>query len=913
MTASEDVFGAKRTLETKAGRVAMVDINVLEKDGVAPVSRLPYSIKVCLENLLRTMDGSICTSGDVERTANWAAGHENLTFPLRIARVMLPDASGVPVMMDLAAMRDAMARLGGDPARINPVVPGDFIIDHSVTADVWGTREAYDQNIVKEFERNSERYSMFKWGQNAFDNVRVLPPGLGICHQINLEYLARVVMTRRSGNEILAFPDSVVGTDSHTPMINAIGVLGWGVGGIEAETVLLGQPYFLPAPDVVGVRLHGDLRPGVLATDVVLAITERLRAEGVVATFVEYFGPGVKRLAVPDRATLANMAPEYGATMGFFPIDEATLDYLEITNRGGDHADLVERYAKENGLFAETGAAEPHFTRVVDFDFGAVEPCVAGPKRPQDRVPLSELRNSFRSYLTKPVAESGYGLDEKEAAKTVRAGFNGAEVELGHGAIAIAAITSCTNTANPGLMIGAGLLAKKAAAAGLKTRPWVKTALAPGSQVVTAYLEKTGLMPSLEALGFYLVGYGCMICGGKSGPLPEAMNRIIADNDLVATAALSANRNFEGRTHPMVRGAYLASPPLVVAFALAGRADIDFASEPLGTGTDGKEVYLKDIWPSPDEVRDTVHSGLGVGMFEEAYARAMVGPDAWKTLDAPTGQRFPWRPDSTYIVAPPWFDDAEKPYQWPDALIGARALAMFGDSLTTDHILPGGHIAPESAAGRYLAELGVKPEDFNATTQRRGNHNVMMRSTFANIRLKNLIVEGTEGDVTRKFPEGERMFISEAAERYRAEGTPMLVLAGKDYGMGSSRDWAAKGPALIGVKAVIAESVERIHRSNLIGMGVVPLLFKDAESVQTLGLSGEESYDITGLDAGITDGAPVMVTARSANGEMKTFEVAADVRSPFETDCLKSGGVLIKVFREFLAEGAPAGNSGRLS
>ncbi|MBT7769665.1 MAG: aconitate hydratase AcnA [Rhodospirillales bacterium] len=901
-TSIKNEFGARRSLDAKGGRVTMVDINVLEKAGLGAVSRLPYSIKLCLENLLRTCDGRIVTPEVVAQTAAWATDHNDLTFPLTMARVLLPDSSGVPVMMDLAAMRDAVARLGGDPTKISPVVQGDFITDHSVTADFWGDSHAVERNIAKEFERNHERYALLKWGQEAFDNIRVIPPGLGICHQINLEYLAQVVNPRRIGNETLVFPDSVVGTDSHTPMINSIGIMGWGVGGIEAEMVLLGQPYFLPAPDVVGIRLHGDLTPGVLATDVVLSVTERLRAEGVVATFVEFFGSGVENLSIPDRATLANMAPEYGATMGFFPIDAVTLQYLELTNRGGDHADLVERYAKENGLFLEPGSQEPDFTRIVEFDLSDVEPSVAGPKRPQDRVSLNNVQESFRSYLTQPLAERGYGFDANEAAKKVSTSFEGEAQELGHGAVAMAAITSCTNTSNPGLLIAAGLLAKEAAEAGLKTPPWVKTALAPGSQVVSAYLRETDLMEPLEALGFYLVGYGCMICGGKSGPLSETMSTIVKDNDLVATAVLSANRNFEGRVHPLIRGSYLASPPLVVAFALAGRVDIDFETEPLGAGTDGENIFLKDIWPKPDDVRDTVHSALSTKMFEDAYAGVMVGPDAWKDLDAPKGERFTWQPGSTYLIEPPWFADAGEPHPWPDSLKNARILAQFGDSLTTDHILPGAQITPDSAAGRFLSDQGVEPQDFNATTQRRGNHHVMMRSTFANVRLNNLLVSGVEGGFTVKFPEGTHMDIFEAAELYRDEGTPMIVIAGKDYGMGSSRDWAAKGPALIGVKAVIAESVERIHRSNLIGMGVVPLLFKAGDNAQSLGLNGEECYEITGLKAGIIEGSPITIIAKNKDGAVTTFETKADVRSPFEADCLESGGVLVKVLREFLAK-----------
>ncbi|MEX2451274.1 MAG: aconitate hydratase AcnA [Rhodospirillales bacterium] len=908
MAMQTDVFGAKKTLETKGGRVGYFDIGELEKQGIGPVSTLPYSIKICLENMLRNVDGRIITEDDVKRSANWQDTRGSLTYPLRMSRVMLPDAAGIPSFMDLVGMREKIERLGGDASGVNPAVHTDLILDHSVTADFFGAGDSMEKNVAKEFERNAERYRFCKWVRQAFDNVSVLPPGLGICHQINLEYLGRVVMAKRSGNETLAYPDSLVACDSHTPMINGIGILGWGVGGIEAEVVMLGQPYFLPAPEVVGVKMHGDLRPGVTATDLVLSITERLREVGVTSAFVEYFGPGVKQLSIPDRATIANMAPEYGATMGFFPVDAITLEYLEMTGRGGDHKDLVERYTKANGLFANGGPAAD-CTRLVDFDMSKVEASVAGPKRPQDRVSVYDIKRSFRDYLTKPVDKRGYGLDAAEAARTVTATVNGTKAEVGHGMLAIASITSCTNTSNPSLLMGAGLLARNAAAAGLKAKPWVKTSLSPGSQVVTAYLEKAGLMDDLEALGFYLVGYGCMTCGGKSGPLPEDVVKVIEDNKLVATAVLSANRNFEGRTHPYVRGAYLASPPLVVAFALAGRADIDFKTEPLGRDEDGKDVYLADIWPSPEEIRKTINDNLNAQMFQDAYAKALEGTDLWKKLDVPTGPIFKYDPDSSYILPPPWFDLRADDYAWPDEIKGARVLGMYGDSLTTDHVTPGGYFPKNGASAQYMQSLGIAEKDFNTVTQRRGNHHVMERVIFANVRIKNLVVPGSEGDVTRKFPEDEKMFMSEAARKYRAEGTPMIVIGAKDYGMGSSRDWAAKGPALLGIGAIIANSFERIHRSNLIGMGVVPLLFADGEGYESLGLTGEETFDIAGLDAGITDGAAITVTATapsSLGGKVTTFEVKADVRSPYETDCLKNGGVLLKVMRAFMAEGAAA-------
>ncbi len=905
MTAGQDIFGAKKTLETSGGRVSYFDIHELEKQNVGPVSKLPYSIKVCLENMLRNVDGRIIDKQTVVDSANWKDTRHNLTYPLRMSRVMLPDAAGIPAFMDLVAMREKVVKRGLDGSGVNPAVHTDLILDHSVIVDYFGTSDALTKNVAKEYERNAERYSFCKWVKQAFDNVTVIPPGLGICHQINLEYLGRVVMSRRDGNETLAYPDSLVACDSHTPMINGIGILGWGVGGIEAEVTMLGQPYFLPAPEVVGMKLTGELKPGVTATDLVLSITEKLREVGVTAAFVEYFGPGAKQLSIPDRATIANMSPEYGATMGFFPVDAVTIEYLKMTNRGGDHADLVERYTKENGLFAN-GGADPEFTKLVEFDLGQVEASLAGPKRPQDRVSLYDVKESFRDYLQKPKDERGYGMDAKEAARTAKAIIGNNEVELGHGMTAIAAITSCTNTSNPNLLMGAGLLARKAREKGLSAKPWVKTSLSPGSQVVTAYLTKTGLMEDLEAMGFYVVGYGCMTCGGKSGPLPEDVTKAITDNDLVATAVLSANRNFEGRTHPMVKGAYLASPPLVVAFALAGRADFDFANEPIGQDKNGEDVFLKDIWPSPEEIRDAVNEGLNAEMFSEAYATATEGTKDWDDLEAPTGQLFAWDPKSDYILSPPWFDLHPEDYTWPDELKGARVLGMYGDSLTTDHVTPGGYFPKGGASAQYFESIGVAEKDFNTVTQRRGNHHVMERVIFANVRIKNLVVPGSEGDVTRKFPEDEQMFMSEAARKYRGEGTPMIVMGGKDYGMGSSRDWAAKGPALLGISAIIANSFERIHRSNLIGMGIVPLLFKEGEGHEALGLTGEESLDLSNLDAGITDAAPITVTATAPDGKVTTFEVLADVRSPYETDCLKSGGVLLKVMNAYIAE---AGNA----
>ncbi len=898
-------FGAKKTLDTNGGRVSYFDIHELEKQNIGPVSTLPYSIKVCLENMLRNVDGRIITKEMVVQSANWKDTRETLTYPLRMSRVMLPDAAGIPAFMDLLAMREKVVKRGLDGSGVNPAVHTDLILDHSVTADFFGTSDAQEKNVAKEYDRNAERYSFCKWVQQAFDNVTVLPPGLGICHQINLEYLGRVVMATRSGNETLAYPDSLVACDSHTPMINGIGILGWGVGGIEAEVTMLGQPYFLPAPEVVGMKLMGELKPGVTATDLVLSITEKLREVGVTSSFVEYFGPGAKQLSIPDRATIANMAPEYGATMGFFPVDAVTIEYLKTTNRGGDHADLVERYTKANGLFAN-GGADPEFTRTVEFDLGKVEACLAGPKRPQDRVSLYDVKDSFREYLQKPKDDRGYGMDAKEAARTAKAIIGNNEVELGHGMLAIASITSCTNTSNPNLLMGAGLLARKAREAGLTAKPWVKTSLSPGSHVVTAYLNKTGLMEDLEAMGFFVVGYGCMTCGGKSGPLPEDVTKAIDENDLVATAVLSANRNFEGRTHPMVKGAYLASPPLVVAFAIAGRADFDFGKESLGTDKKGKDVFLKDIWPSPEEIRQAVNEGLNAEMFNDAYSKALEGSDMWNELDAPTGQLFAWDPDSDYLLPPPWFELHPDDYVWPDTLKGARVLGMYGDSLTTDHVTPGGYFPKGGAAATYMQGLGIEEKDFNTVTQRRGNHNVMERVTFANVRIKNLVVPGSEGDVTRKFPEDEKMFMSEAARAYRSEGTPMIVIGAKDYGMGSSRDWAAKGPALLGVNAIIANLFERIHRSNLIGMGVVPLLFKEGEGHESLGLTGEETFDISNMDAGITDGSPMQVTATALDGKVTKFKVTADVRSPYETDCLKSGGVLLKVMHAYIENAGAA-------
>jgi aconitate hydratase len=862
-------------------------LEFLEKQGVCSLAKLPFSLRILLENLLRCEDGRFVHAEDIRALAGWRPGAPEKEIAFMPARVLLQDFTGVPAVVDLATMREAFARMGGNPKRINPLFPAELVIDHSVQVDSFGNVNAFGLNAELEFQRNVERYSFLRWGQTAFNNFKVVPPDTGICHQVNLEYLARVVCAMPSGSRMEAYPDSVVGTDSHTTMINALGVFGWGVGGIEAEAAMLGQPSSMLIPEVVGFRLHGRLREGATATDLVLTVTEMLRKKGVVGKFVEFFGSGLSSLSVPDRATIANMAPEYGATMGFFPVDAETLAYLHFTARGQEHIALVEAYCKEQMLFRNDETPAPLFNDTLELDLGSVEPTVAGPKRPQDRVPLRQAKSSFTKVV------------EGTPDKHVSVRNNGDSFDLSSGAVVIAAITSCTNTSNPSLMLGAGLLAKKAVERGLHVKPWVKTSLAPGSKVVTNYLAAAGLTPFLEKLNFHLVGYGCTTCIGNSGPLSEPIGAAIKDNNLIAVAVLSGNRNFEGRIHPLVRANYLASPPLVVAYALAGRMDVDLTTEPLGNDTAGKPVFLKDIWPSPQEIEKTVRAAVTTAQYSKEYAEVYEGDAHWKSMPIPQGDIYKWDPKSTYIKMPPYFENMPK---LPPALAdihGARVLAVLGDSVTTDHISPAGSIPVDSTAGKYLIANGVKPHEFNSYGARRGNHEVMMRGTFANIRLRNQLAPGTEGGWTLHLPGGEKMAIYDAAVNYREAGVPLLVIAGKEYGSGSSRDWAAKGARLLGVRAVIAESYERIHRSNLLGMGVLPLEFRKGENRESLNLTGHEVFEIEGVSA-LAPKLPITVHAKSADGKVKTFSVIARADTPEEVSYYRHGGILQYVLRQML-------------
>jgi aconitate hydratase len=918
-----DPFGAKTTLETAAGKVTFYRIGRLAEHGVSDPSRLPFSIRVLLENLLRHCDGHLVTEEDVLALARWAPRDlPDREIPFMPARVILQDFTGVPAVVDLAAMRSAVKRLGGDPRRINPLVPADLVIDHSVQVDFFGTELAFHLNVEKEFERNRERYALLRWAQKAFRNFRVVPPGTGIVHQVNLEYLAKVVQTREVNGEVEAFPDTLVGTDSHTTMINALGVLGWGVGGIEAEAVMLGQPYDMRIPEVIGVRLTGRLPEGATATDLVLTITQLLRKKGVVDKFVEFFGPGLRALSLPDRATIANMAPEYGATCGFFPVDGETLAYLRGTGRDPDLVDLVERYTKAQGLFYDGQGPDPLYTDVVELDLGTIEPTLAGPRRPHDRVPLREVKRQFWESIASmlpspnPAQAQAVGRLEGEggvvapapaataapSAPATWVSLDGQTVALGHGAVVIAAITSCTNTSNPSVMIGAGLLARNAVKRGLTVKPYVKTSLAPGSPVVVDYLRRAGLLPYLEALRFHLVGFGCTTCIGNSGPLPEPIAKAIREHNLVAVAVLSGNRNFEARIHPLVRANYLASPMLVVAYALAGRIDIDFEREPVGFDPNGQPVFLRDIWPSQEEIQGTIRESLDPEMFRARYARVFEGDERWRSLPVPEGDLYEWDPDSTYIQEPPFFREFSLELPPLQDIRGARVLAVLGDTVTTDHISPAGSIPVNSPAGQYLISRGVQPADFNTYGARRGNHEVMIRGTFANIRLKNMLVPGTEGGYTVYHPTGERMTIYEAAMRYQEAGIPLIILAGKEYGSGSSRDWAAKGTALLGVKAVLAESFERIHRSNLVGMGVLPLQFRPGENRESLGLTGFEIYDIEGIAQGLRPRQEVIVRARRADGTEIAFPAIARLDTPVEVEYYRHGGILPAVLRRILQE-----------
>jgi aconitate hydratase len=880
-------FGTRDKLNVGAQSFDIHRFEKLEKHGIHTVARLPFSLRILLENLLRCEDGRFVGPNDIRALAGWTPNAAQKEIAFMPARVLLQDFTGVPAVVDLATMREAVKRMGGDPSRINPLFPAELVIDHSVQVDKFGDANAFGLNAELEFQRNVERYAFLRWGQTAFKNFKVVPPDTGICHQVNLEYLARVVCASPCGTRVEAYPDSVVGTDSHTTMVNALGVFGWGVGGIEAEAAMLGQPSSMLIPEVVGFRLHGKLREGATATDLVLTVTEILRKKGVVGKFVEFYGTGLSTLSVPDRATIANMAPEYGATMGFFPVDSETLAYLQFTGRAHEQIALVEAYCKEQSLFRTDSTTDPIFSDKLELDLGTVEPTVAGPKRPQDRVALRNAKSSFTKVV------------EGTPQKHIQVRNNGDSFDFSSGAVVIAAITSCTNTSNPSLMLGAGLLAKKAVERGLQVKPWVKTSLAPGSKVVTDYLAAAGLTPFLEKLKFHLVGYGCTTCIGNSGPLSDAISAAIKENNLVAVAVLSGNRNFEGRIHPLVRANYLASPPLVVAYALAGRMDLDLTTEPLGNDKSGKPVFLSDIWPTPQEIESTVRASVSTSMYTKQYSEVYEGDAHWKGMRVPQGDLYQWDPKSTYIKLPPYFDNMPKTPPPLADVHAARVLAVLGDSVTTDHISPAGSIPADSPAGKYLVANGVKPHEFNSYGARRGNHEVMVRGTFGNIRLRNQLAPGTEGGWTLYLPGGEKMSIYDAAVKYREAGVPLVVIAGKEYGSGSSRDWAAKGTRLLGVKAVIVESYERIHRSNLIGMGVMPLEFTAGETRESLGLTGHELFDIEGI-ASLAPGKSITVRAKSKDGKTKQFSVIARVDTPEEVSYYHHGGILQYVLRQML-------------
>lgn len=887
--ASKDSFNAKTSLEVSGKSYQIFDITKLPGQ-----ESLPFSLKILLENLLRTEDGANITADQIRALSQWdptASVETEIQFTP--ARVIMQDFTGVPCVVDLATMREAITDLGGDPTRVNPLAPAELVIDHSVIADVFGSKDAFEKNTDIEYQRNQERYRFLRWGQGAFDEFKVVPPGTGIVHQVNIEYLARVVMVREVAGELRAYPDTVVGTDSHTTMVNGLGVLGWGVGGIEAEAALLGQPVSMLIPKVVGFKLRGQLPLGTTATDLVLVITEMLRKHGVVGKFVEFYGPGVSELPMANRATIGNMSPEYGSTCAIFPIDEETIRYLELTGRSQEQRELVTAYAKRLGLWHDPSAT-PRYSEHIELDLATVVPSISGPKRPQDRISLSESKSAFQKVLP------NY-LSEKSAKDVVSVG---GEYTVKHGDVVIASITSCTNTSNPSVMIGAGLLAKRAVERGLKRKPWVKTTLAPGSKVVMDYYEKAGLTPYLEQLGFNLVGYGCVTCIGNSGPLPQEISAAVNENDLAVAAVLSGNRNFEGRINPDVKMNYLASPPLVVAYALAGTMDHDFEGDALGHDKDGRPVYLKDIWPSATEIEAVIASSISSEMFTKDYASVFDGDHRWKSLPTPTGKTFDWDPQSTYVRKPPYFDGMPRQPRPVTDIDGARVLARLGDSVTTDHISPAGSIKPDSPAGKYLQENGVARADFNSYGSRRGNHEVMIRGTFANIRLKNLLLDGVEGGFTKNFlADGAQTTIYEASMAYQQAGVPLIILAGKEYGSGSSRDWAAKGTALLGVRAVIAESFERIHRSNLIGMGVLPLQFLDDANSASLGLVGDETFSIAGITA-LNEGSipkSVRVTARGSNGEVKEFDAKVRIDTPGEADYYRHGGIMQYVLRSLLS------------
>ena len=894
-----DFFSARDVLKVGEKEYVIYRLDALEKAGLTSLKRLPFSIRIVLEAALRQCNDKEITQTDVKNIAAWTPQGTRPGIPFLPARVVMQDFTGVPAVVDLAAMRSAVARLGGDPKKINPLVPVDLVIDHSIQVDFFATTDALTRNTEIEFQRNRERYEFLKWGQKAFSNFRVVPPMTGIVHQVNLEYLADVVMIKRDGNETVAFPDTLVGTDSHTTMINGLGVVGWGVGGIEAEAVMLGQPMDMLLPDVIGFKLYGKLRDGVTATDLVLTVTQMLRKKGVVDKFVEFYGEGLDSMSLPDRATIGNMAPEYGATVGFFPVDKETLRYMRLTGRPEEVVTRTEAYMRAQGLFRETNTPDPEFTDTLELDLGSVVPSLAGPKRPQDRVPMDELKETFKHALTAPVKERGFELKPEALEREATFGTNGGSMKMTHGAVVIAAITSCTNTSNPSVMVGAGLLAKKALEKGLNVKPYVKTSLAPGSRVVTEYLKQANLIEPLAQLGFNIVAYGCTTCIGNSGPLPGEVAKAVIGSDLVAAAVLSGNRNFEGRVHPLVKANFLASPPLVVAYALAGTVDIDLDKEPLGEGTEGP-VYLRDIWPTQLEIAETIASSLDVSMFQTRYASVFEGSETWKEIKVSGGDIYDWSDASTYIHHPPYFQSLTLDVPSVSDIHSARVLGMFGDSITTDHISPAGNIATDSPAGKYLQSLGIQPKDFNSYGSRRGNDLVMARGTFANIRIKNLLVSPKEGNLTKHFPEGTEMSFYEAAMQYHGKGIPAIVIAGKEYGTGSSRDWAAKGPLLQGVKAVIAESFERIHRSNLVGMGILPLRFMEGQNAESLGLKGDEIYEIEGLSDNMAPKTVLTVKAKKIDNSIVEFKVTALLNTDVEVNYYRNGGILHTVLRNLV-------------
>ncbi|MDK1081105.1 MAG: aconitate hydratase AcnA [Anaerolineae bacterium] len=896
----QDYFNARDSLKIKHATYTYYSLDALEKAGLTSLKRLPFSIRIMLEAALRQCNERQITQQDVKNIAAWTPQGERPGIPFLPARVIMQDFTGVPAIVDLVAMRSAVARLGGDPKKVNPVVPVDLVIDHSVQVDFFNTPDALQRNAEIEFERNHERYTFLKWGQQAFDNFRVVPPMTGIVHQVNLEYLADVVIAKVIDGETYAFPDTLVGTDSHTTMINSLGVVGWGVGGIEAEAVMLGQAIDMLLPDVVGFKLHNKLSEGVTATDLVLTVTQMLREKGVVDKFVEFFGPGLNSMSLPDRATIGNMAPDYGATMGFFPVDSETIRYMHFTGRSDEVIERTEAYMRAQGLFRDENTPDPDFSDTLELDLRSVEPSLAGPKRPQDRVALSEMKETFQQVLRAPLNERGFELGPEALARKGTVSTNGGSLEIGHGTIVIAAITSCTNTSNPSILMAAGLVAKKAVEAGLEVAPLVKTSLAPGSRVVTEYLTKAGLIDPLSKLGFNVIAYGCTTCIGNSGPLPSEVSKAVSGQDLVAAAVLSGNRNFEGRIHPLVKASYLASPPLVVAYALAGTVDIDLINEPLGTGKDSQPVFLKDIWPSSQEIQEAITNNVTSEMFRDKYADVFTGTDMWQEIEVSGGDLYEWDENSTYIQHPPFFQEVTQEVSSVTDIKGARVLGIFGDSITTGHISPAGSIAADSPAGKYLQDRGVRPRDFNSYGARRGNDLVMTRGTFANIRLQNLLVTPKEGNWTKHMPSGDIMPIFDAAMKYIEEGVPSIVIAGKEYGTGSSRDWAAKGTALLGVKAVIAESFERIHRSNLIGMGVLPLKFLNGQNAESLGLNGEQIFDVVGISDDMAPQCLVNILAKKEDGTSVEFEVKVLLNTKVEVDYYHNGGILNTVLRNLV-------------